>query len=141
MTDSIAAMTFDLTAAQLDPITGASGGAAAGGGASVFDVARFESQMQAPTGAAAGVAAAPPSSAVASGGFQSVLKTLESLNGRVENLGSEAFQFAADKQELSPGDMLNLTVKAHQFMFHCELTANVANRTSEGVQQLFRQQS
>ncbi|MCH9827445.1 MAG: hypothetical protein K0U79_06830 [Gammaproteobacteria bacterium] len=141
MTDSIAAMTFDLAAAQLDPIAGAGGGAAAGGGASVFDVARFESQMQAPTGAAAGVAAPPPSSAVASGGFQSVLKTLESLNGRVENLGSEAFQFAADKQELSPGDMLNLTVKAHQFMFHCELTANVANRTSEGVQQLFRQQS
>ncbi len=37
--------------------------------------------------------------------------------------------------------MLNLTVKCHEFMFHAELTSNVANRTSDGVQQLFRQQS
>ena len=34
-----------------------------------------------------------------------------------------------------------MTVKAHEFMFHCQLTANVANRTSDGLQQLFRQQA
>jgi hypothetical protein len=37
--------------------------------------------------------------------------------------------------------MVMLTVKSHEFLFHSQLTANVANRTSDGLQQLFRQQA
>jgi hypothetical protein len=32
-------------------------------------------------------------------------------------------------------------MRSHEFLFHCELVANVANRSSDGMQQLFRQQS
>lgn len=32
-------------------------------------------------------------------------------------------------------------MQAHKFLFQSQLTSNVANRTSDGVQQLFRQQS
>jgi hypothetical protein len=42
---------------------------------------------------------------------------------------------------MKPGDMLMMTMRAHEFLFHCELTSNVANRSSEGVQQLFREQT
>jgi hypothetical protein len=42
---------------------------------------------------------------------------------------------------MSPSMMVNLSVRAQEFMFHCQLTSNIANRASDGVAQLFRQQS
>jgi hypothetical protein len=42
---------------------------------------------------------------------------------------------------MTPGDMMMLTVRCQEFMFHCQLTSNIANRTSDGLQQLFRQQA
>ena len=73
-------------------------------------------------------------------GFRALLGTLDSLNGRVDQLG-DLSKVATSKADLTPGDMLMLSVRCHEFLFHCELTSNVANRTSDGVQQLFRQQS
>lgn len=130
--DAISAVTFDLVAQH------AATGPAAAGKVSVYDVARFEALHQQ---AGKTQAAQPAAGNDGADGFRAVLRTLQTLNGKVEIMGGEAMQFAADKQELTPGDMLQMTVRCHQFMFHCELTANVANRTSEGVQQLFRQQS
>jgi hypothetical protein len=43
--------------------------------------------------------------------------------------------------QMKPSDILMMTLRAQEFLFHCELTSNVANRTSDGVQQLFREQS
>ena len=83
----------------------------------------------------------PPSSLSESQGFRSVAALLDNLNGDVERLNSEAAPFTAGEKDMSPGDMLSLTVRCHEFLFHCQLTSNVANRSSEGVQQLFRQQS
>jgi hypothetical protein len=74
-------------------------------------------------------------------GFRSVLMALQGLNGRAESIGAAAVQMKAQHTTVLPSDLLMLTVKAHEFMFHCELTANVANRTSDGVQQLFREQT
>lgn len=83
----------------------------------------------------------PPSSLSESQGFRSVAALLDNLNGDVERLNSQAAPFTAGEKDMSPGDMLALTVRCHEFLFHCQLTSNVANRSSEGVQQLFRQQS
>ncbi len=132
MVENISAVSFDMVA------QGAVSGPAGSGKVSVHDVAQFERAMQQPA-----AASTPPDATRTQGseGFAQVLKSLQSLNGRVEALGDSAVQFAADKQELTPGDMIQMTVRCHQFMFQCELTANVANRSSEGVQQLFRQQS
>jgi hypothetical protein len=74
-------------------------------------------------------------------GVRSVLVALQGLNGRAESIGAAAEQMHAQNKSLQPSDLLMLTVQAQEFMFHCELTANVANRTSDGVQQLFREQS
>lgn len=62
------------------------------------------------------------------------------------NLGQQSTQLASQanplmSNDLRPGELLQITMQSHQFLFHCELVANVANRASDGVQQLFRQQS
>ena len=98
-----------------------------------FDVAHFNALYAA--AGQQGVAPAPKVEASESNGFRSVMATLESLNGRADTLGS------LGKDVSKPGDMLMLTVRAQEFLFHCELTSNVANRSSEGVQQLFREQT
>lgn len=101
--------------------------AKAGYGFSLADVARFEQAYQ--------------------GHVQAPQKSLGSMMAPLNRIGIDAAQFAkevgaiARAGELAPSQMMMMTVKAHEFMFHCELTANVANRSSDGVQQLFRQQS
>lgn len=107
---------------------------------SVIDVAQFQ---QAYADAQRGTAQTDPVAAAAgsdSEGFRALLGTLNSLNGQVSQLG-DLSQTATGSTDLTPGDMLMLSVRCHEFLFHCELTSNVANRTSDGVQQLFRQQS
>jgi hypothetical protein len=37
--------------------------------------------------------------------------------------------------------MIKMMAGCQQFMLECQLTSSVANRTSDGIQELFRQQS
>jgi|KBSSwiStaDraftv2_1062776.scaffolds.fasta_scaffold05925_2 hypothetical protein len=104
---------------------------------SVYDVARFQ---QAYANAASTQVTTPMAVEAISPGFKAVLQNFESLNGRVGNLGELAAGIG-EGREPTPGEMMQLTVKCHEFLFHAELTSNVANRTSDGIQQLFRQQS
>jgi hypothetical protein len=110
----------------------------------VIDIAEFQkSYAEAkPAGASEGARteAVAPTGGSSSEGFRAVLNTLNALNGRVDQLGTTS-KTATGSGDMSAGDMLMLTVRCHEFLFHCELTSNVANRTSDGVQQLFRQQS
>jgi hypothetical protein len=73
--------------------------------------------------------------------MQRLVQPLEHINAEAASLGRDARAAAASAQELTPGELVNLTVRCQEFMFHCQLTSNIANRTSEGLQQLFRQQS
>jgi hypothetical protein len=68
------------------------------------------------------------------------LNPLLGLNTESAQLAERAGQAAA-QNELRPSELMMLTMRSHEFMFHCELVANVANRSSDGVQQLFRQQA
>lgn len=104
----------------------------------VYDVARFQEAYA--NAASSSPVVAPAAVEAISPGFKAVLQNFESLNGRVGNLGELASNLEAGG-EPTPGEMMQLTVKCHEFLFHAELTSNVANRTSDGVQQLFRQQS
>jgi hypothetical protein len=131
-------------AIALDPADSAAVGGnlpANSGTAATFDIAHFDAAYaaaaQAPHAATEMLQAARPEP----GGFQKVMATLEALDGRAEVFGTQAQALEQGTGELSPSEMLNLTMKAQEFSFHCELTANVANRTSDGVQQLFREQS
>jgi hypothetical protein len=56
-------------------------------------------------------------------------------------LSNDAGLAQAAVREMSPGQIVTLTVRCQEFMFHCQLMSNIANRTADGLQQLFRQQS
>ncbi|QCW28384.1 hypothetical protein FE772_24760 [Lysobacter enzymogenes] len=92
-----------------------------------------------PGGQAGGVAQA--GAAEPSQGTRAVLAALDNLNGGAESIGQASQSISANAAELTPGEMIQMTMKCHQFMFTSQLTSNVANRTSDGIQQLFRQQS
>jgi hypothetical protein len=111
--------------------------------ASVHDVAQFYQAWEKGRAAEAASVAAPAAAASSgqSEGVRNMLAALDSLNGRASIIGDQSKEFALGGAEMTPSDMLNLTVRCHEFLFHCELTSNVANRSSDGIQQLFRQQS
>lgn len=70
---------------------------------------------------------------------QSLLDPLLNLNTHAADLGQQAT--LTNGKELRPSELMMLTMRSHEFLFHCELVSNVANRSSDGMQQLFRQQS
>ena len=72
---------------------------------------------------------------------QSVMRAFDSINVEAAQLSNDAKAMQLAGRELSPSEMVSLTVRCQEFMFHCQLTSNIANRTSDGLQQLFRQQS
>jgi len=71
---------------------------------------------------------------------RAVFKPLDRLNSEAQELVQYAQEAAASGNDLSPSEIIMLTVRSQEFMFHAQLTANVANRTADGMSQLFRQQ-
>jgi hypothetical protein len=137
--DTITAVAFEMSPPAVQPAADIASSAAV---PTVYDVAHFDAAYAAArTSQAQQVSQVPNVSRSENDGFRSVLVALQGLNGRAESIGAAAVQMQAQSKPLQPGDILALTVKAQEFMFHCELTANVANRTSDGVQQLFREQT
>lgn len=122
--------------------------ARAGYGVSLTDVAAFEQALSRAHEAAASGHASAPLTVTAQQPLQAPGHAMEALFRPLDQINGQAAQIAAEAQSaldqgrsLSPGEMVMLTVKCHEFMFHCQLTSNVANRTSDGLQQLFRQQA
>lgn len=71
--------------------------------------------------------------------LQSVLSPLLALGEQSAQLEAQVAPLSSS--EYRPSELMMITMRSHEFLFRCELTANVANRASDGVQQLFRQQS
>jgi len=63
------------------------------------------------------------------------------INTEANQLSAAAQAAKADGGAMSPGDMVMLTARCQEFSFHCTLMSNIANRTSDGLQQMFKQQS
>ena len=103
-----------------------------GYGASVGQQAGFEAAL-----ARASAPSGP--SAADSGMMRAMMKPLDQMDDRAASIASKAAQFVSGT-EMTPGDMIMMTVRCQEFMFQCQLTSNAANRTSDGLQQLFRQQ-
>jgi hypothetical protein len=82
------------------------------------------------------LAAPPPPTNHAAAALLSPLSGLgagsSALAQQTSTIGSGTFK---------PSDVMELTLRAHEFMFRCEVTATVANRSSDGIQTLFKQQS
>jgi hypothetical protein len=139
--DAIASVAFEMdSAAAPNGVAAAANSGNTGNAPAVFDVSHFDAAYS-----AAAVNATPAAEPLArvsgseSQGLRTVMETLDGLNGKAESLGSRAAQMQGG--HMKPSDILMMTLRAQEFLFHCELTSNVANRTSEGVQQLFREQS
>ena len=137
--DSITPVAFEMAAAAAQPSGVAT--AAAAGAPTVFDLANFHAAYASAAQTTPQAVQAPKVSGTETGGFHSVMVMLQGLNGDAESIGTAALQNKSAQARMTPGDMLAMTTQAYEFLFHCEVTSNVANRTSEGVQQLFQQQS
>ena len=111
----------------------------AGYGVALTDVASFEHAVS--RAQAGGVTVQAHAVQAPGQAMQALFRPLEQLNGEASQISAQAKSATEGGQPLSPGEMVQLTVKCHEFMFHCQLTANMANRTSDGLQQLFRQQA
>ena len=134
-------MSIEAVAAAAVPPPSSVENVQAGFGAGVSDINSFEGAMrtagtQAPTSIAA--ISAPPEVSPA---MQTMFNSLEKVNGEAKSVSDFAKTSEAKAGGMTPGEIVQLTVRCQEFMFHCQLTSNIANRTSDGVQQLFRQQS
>lgn len=106
------------------------------------DVSRFQqvfSQAQ-PTQAAQEVKTAPASQDMSTG-IKSILGQFNLLNSNATQLTKMADAMSASNKTMTPSEIIDMTLRCHELVFQAELTSNVANRSSEGIQQLFRQQS
>ncbi|MBX2826290.1 MAG: hypothetical protein KTR33_16260 [Gammaproteobacteria bacterium] len=72
---------------------------------------------------------------------KAVLEPLDHLDQEADELIEYAQNAINSGNELTPSEIVMLTAKSQEFMFHSQLTANIANRSADGLQQLFRQQS
>jgi hypothetical protein len=76
-----------------------------------------------------------------SASIKAVLNQFDSLNGHAAQIGKLANQMQSSGRDLQPSQIIDMTMRCQEMVFQAELTSNVANRSSDGVQQLFRQQS
>lgn len=100
------------------------------GGSMTSDVALFGQSLEA---ARLSAPAIPPVAEV-------LMEPLGMIDREAGHLAEAAQEAMASGDAMTPGEILDLTVRSQEFMFHSQLTANIANRTAEGLQQLFRQQ-
>jgi hypothetical protein len=139
-----------LAALAVAPVGGAAGAgplaaAPAGAAFSLNDVARFESYMAGGSAAAPGIARTSSASPVGAAGLSSTalrdfIGPLDKINSSTERFVAASDRIAQDPN-VGPGAMLITMVNAQRFMLECQLTSSVANRASDGIQELFRQQS
>ena len=104
------------------------------------DVAKFR-QSFAEAAPAVPEQAVTPVSHELSPAFQSVLGQFDALNGQAGKLSKLAEAMRTSARDLAPSQIIDMTMRCHELVFQAELTSTVANRSSDGVQQLFRQQS
>lgn len=135
-------MSIEAIAAAAAGSAGAAGAALppvqATGGTPTFNVADVTSFQGSLSGATLGGTGATDQLGPA---VKAMFNQLERVNGEARGVSDYAKAAELSGKEMTPGEVVNLTMKCHEFMFHCQLTSNIANRTSDGIQQLFKQQS
>src|SRR4051812_37376296 len=137
-------MSIEISAAALHaamPPTASGAGLQAGYGVSLTDLSGFQDALRtAQSHGGHGELQAHADHRV-NAAVQALFQPLEHINGEASTLRADASAALHAGKDMTPGDMVSLTVRCQEFMFHCELTSNMANRASDGLQQLFRQQS
>jgi hypothetical protein len=136
-------MSFEIAAAaalgQASSAAGAAGAAApmqVGYGVSLSDFGGFQQSL---AGAQARLDARPVGAV--SGVATQLMTPFEHINNEAAKLSVDAKAAQDSGREMSPSEVVMMTMRCQEFMFHCQLTSDIANRTSDGLQQLFRQQA
>lgn len=133
-------MSIDIAAAALVPASSAGAATSAplqiGYGVSLTDFSGFQQAL-----ATAGVRLEAQPVSAPSETAKALMKPFEHINGEAARISADANAAQVGGKDMTPGEIVALTVRSTEFMFHCQLTSNIANRTSDGLQQLFRQQS
>src|SRR5687767_2192369 len=93
------------------------------------DLGRFEQALGSATLRLQATPEAAPSE-----GSRTLFAPFEHINGEAARLSHDAKAASELGRELTPGELVSLTVRCQEFMFHCQLTSNIANRTSDGLQ-------
>lgn len=128
---------------QIAAALASAGGAQAGervialgpsGGASAAEAGKFAASLERAGGAPSAARAEMP------GPFGNMLRALDGIDMQARSLTDYAQSSLASGGQMTPGEIVQLTMKAQEFMFQAQLTSNIANRSADGVQQLFRQQ-
>lgn len=134
---------------SIDAIIGAVGAAAGGGaggrlislgpsaapaGASEASASRFAAAMDQALTASTSIRADLPAP------VGNMLRALDGIDMQARAVTDFARTAEASGGELTPGEVVQLTMQCQEFMFQAQLTSNIANRSADGVQQLFRQQ-
>ncbi|MFM9829136.1 MAG: hypothetical protein ACKVOB_10410 [Sphingomonas sp.] len=88
----------------------------------------------------AGGGAPPVSPSFTANPLQGIMRAVEQIDGQARSVSGIAAKASANGTEMRPSDIIDLTMRCQEFMFQCQLTSNIANRSADGVQQLFRQQ-
>ena len=132
-------MTIDVVAAAQIPGASSLGSAAGqvqiGYGVSLSDFGAFQQGL---ANASARLDARPanaPNQAA-----KMLAAPFDHINTEAAKLSADAKLAQTSENGLSPGDMVMLTARCQEFSFHCTLMSNIANRTSDGLQQMFKQQ-
>jgi hypothetical protein len=86
-----------------------------------------------------GIEALTPSGSVPPA-IKGMFNALDQVNVQAKSVSDYAASAEASGGQLTPGEIVQLTMKCQEFMFQAQLTSNIANRSSDGVQQLFKQQ-
>ncbi|WP_184087261.1 hypothetical protein [Sphingomonas xinjiangensis] len=110
----------------------AGGGA---GGLSPGAEGRFQAALDKMGGIEGAVQAGPLPPAL-----KGMFNALDQVNIQARSVSRYAQAAEASGGQLTPGEIVQLTMKCSEFMFQAQLTSNIANRSSDGVQQLFKQQ-
>lgn len=139
--EALAAMSNNATVAQQTRVT-----QSAGVNFSLHDVARFETAMSAQSAPAVPNGTAALTGALGRGENFMNSPGVRALFGPLERINSSTERMLVSSEKLlnpdaGPGEMVMTLMSAQKFMFECQLTSSVANRTSDGVQELFRQQA
>lgn len=118
------------------------GTAGAGYNLSLADLGGFEQALQRAQlrGASGGIADAARLEKLEASQAAAVFKPFDHINAEASSLAQMAEAARAAGAEMTPGEVVGLTLRCQEFMFHCQLTSNIANRSSDGLSQLFRQQ-
>jgi hypothetical protein len=134
MTAEIAAAAAAINPSQAAGATG--GQFQAGYGVSLTDFGGFHQAM---ANASARLEAQPTFKA--NEATKALFTPFEHINTEAAKITAEANAVKAAGTEMKPSDMVLFTARSAEFMFHCQLMSSIASKTSEGLQQLFRQQS